>query len=127
MISNTFKWNNKTILIAEDEDSNYHYLKMVLNKTKANIVWAQDGIEAINLCKEHRPDLILMDIRMPNMNGLEATREIKKTHPEIPIVAQTAFTMENNEKMSREAGCSAYIQKPIQRPNLLNLLNKFLS
>ena len=127
MISNTFNWNSKTILIAEDEDSNYHYLKMVLNKTKANIVWAQDGIEAINLCKEHEPDLILMDIRMPNMNGLEATREIKKTHPEIPIIAQTAFTMENTEKMSKEAGCSAYIQKPIQSLNLLNLLNKFLS
>ena len=64
---------------------------------------------------------------MPNMDGLEATREIKKTHPEIPIIAQTAFTMENNEKMSKEVGCSAYIQKPIQRPNLLSLLSTFLS
>ena len=127
MISKTVTWINKTILIAEDEESNYHFLKMVLNKTKANVVWAHDGIEAINLCKEHEPDLILMDIRMPNMDGLEATREIKKTHPEIPIIAQTAFTMENNEKMSKEAGCSAYIQKPIQRPNLLSLLSTFLS
>ena len=127
MISNTFNWNSKTILIAEDEDSNYHYLKMVLNKTKANIVWAQDGIEAINLCKEHEPDLILMDIRMPNMNGLETTRLIRKSKPDIPIIAQTAFAMENDERLSLEAGCSAYIQKPIQKLNLLSLINKFLS
>ncbi len=126
MISNTFNWNNKTILIAEDEESNYRYLEMVINKTKANIVWAKDGIEAINLCKEHEPDLILMDIKMPNMDGLEATREIKKTHPEIPIVAQTAYAMENDERMSLEAGCNAYLSKPIRATKLIETLSTFL-
>ncbi|MCD4833095.1 MAG: response regulator [Bacteroidales bacterium] len=126
MISNTFKWSNKTILIAEDEESNYRYLEMVINKTKANIVWAKDGIEAINLCKEHEPDLILMDIKMPNMDGLEATRKIKKTHPEIPIVAQTAYAMENDERMSLEAGCNAYLSKPIRATKLIETLSTFL-
>jgi CheY-like chemotaxis protein len=68
-----------------------------------------------------------MDIKMPEMDGLEATRIIKKSNPDIPIIAQTAFAMENDEKESLEAGCSAYIQKPIQKLNLLSLINKFLS
>jgi CheY-like chemotaxis protein len=126
MISNTFKWSNKTILVAEDEVSNFRYLEMVLNKTKANIVWAKDGIEAVDLCKEHEPDLILMDIKMPNMDGLEATRKIKKTHPEIPIVAQTAYAMENDERMSLEAGCNSYLSKPIKANKLLEVLSTFL-
>jgi CheY-like chemotaxis protein len=126
MITNTFKWSNKTILIAEDEDSNYRYLEMVLNKTKANILWAKDGIEAINMCKQHEPDLILMDIKMPNMDGLEATRAIKKTHPEIPIIAQTAYAMENDEHLSLEAGCNSYLSKPIKANKLLEVLATFL-
>ena len=126
MIPNTFNWSNKTILIAEDEESNYRYLEMVLNKTKANIVWAKDGIEAINLWKEHEPDLILMDIKMPSMDGLEATREIKKTHPEIPIIAQTAYAMENDERLSLEAGCNSYLSKPIKATKLIETLSTFL-
>jgi len=126
MITNTFKWSNTTILIAEDEDSNYRYLEMVLNKTKAKVLWAKDGIEAINMCKLHEPDLILMDIKMPNMDGLEATRTIKKTHPEIPIIAQTAYAMENDEHLSLEAGCNSYLSKPIKATKLLEILATFL-
>ncbi|MFC2104266.1 response regulator [Bacteroidota bacterium] len=126
MISNTPNWSNKTILVAEDEDSNFRYLEMVLNKTRVNILWAKDGIEAINLCKENEPDLILMDIKMPNMDGLEATREIKKAFPEIPVIAQTAFAMENDERLSLEAGCNAYLSKPIKANKLLETLSTFL-
>ena len=126
MISNNLNWSSKTILIAEDEDSNYRYLEMVLNKTKVNIIWAKNGIEAINLCKQHIPDLILMDIKMPNMDGFEATREIKKIHPEIPIVAQTAFAMENDEQLSLDAGCNYYISKPIKPAKLMEVLSTFL-
>lgn len=126
MISNTLNWNNKTILIAEDEDSNYRYLEMVLNKTKANVVWAKDGLEAIELCKQYIPDLILMDIKMPNMDGLEATRKIKRVYPEIPIIAQTAFAMENDERLSLEAGCNSYLSKPIKANKLLEVLTTFL-
>lgn len=126
MLLNNFNWNNKTILIAEDEDSNFRYLEMVLNKTNAKIVWAKDGIEAVDMCKKVVPDLILMDIKMPNMDGLEATKEIKKTHPEIPIIAQTAFAMENDERLSLEAGCNSYLSKPIKANKLMEVLSTFL-
>lgn len=126
MISKNFNWSYKTILIAEDEDSNYRYLEMVLNKTNVKILWARNGLEAINLCKANEPDLILMDIKMPIVDGFEATREIKKTHPEIPIIAQTAFAMENDERMSLEAGCNSYLSKPIKANKLLEILSTFL-
>jgi len=121
-----FKWDNKTILIAEDEDSNYRYLEMVLNKTKATVLWAKNGEEAVLMCKETNPDVVLMDIKMPIMDGLEATRLIKETHPEIPIIAQTAFAMENDERMSLEAGCNSYLSKPIKPAKLLEVLSTFL-
>ena len=120
-------WTLKKILIVEDEVSNYKYLEMVLNKTNATIYWAKDGLQAIDLCKEHQPDVILMDIKMPNMDGLEATREIKKTHPEIPIIAQTAYAMENDEHLSLEAGCNWYLSKPIKANKLLSTLSNFLA
>jgi len=126
MISNSLNWNNKTILIAEDEDSNFRYLEMVLKKTNAKIIWAKDGLEAVEFSKEHIPDLILMDIKMPNLDGLEATKRIKKIHPEIPIIAQTAFAMENDERLSLEAGCNSYLSKPIKANKLLEVLTTFL-
>lgn len=119
-------WSNKKILIAEDEASNFRYLEMVLTKTKAKIVWAKDGTEAIKLCEEHEPDLILMDIKMPHMDGLEATKEIKKNYPEIPIIAQTAFAMENDEHLSLEAGCNSYLSKPIKANILIQTLSNFI-
>ena len=119
-------YENKTILIAEDEYSNFLYLQMVIKKTNANVVWAKDGIEATEYCKNNKPDLILMDIKMPLMDGLEATRRIKQISPEIPIVAQTAFAMENDGRLCLEAGCDEYVSKPIKKINLINLLSKFL-
>lgn len=119
-------WSNKKILIAEDENSNYRFLEMVLTKTNATLIWAKNGMEAIELCKEHKPDLILMDIKMPKMDGLEATKEIKKIYPEIPIIAQTAFAMENDEYLSLEAGCNSYISKPIKSNTLIQTLLTFL-
>lgn len=123
---NSPNWSNKKILIAEDEASNYRYLEMVLTKTKATLVWARNGLEAIELCKEHEPDLILMDIKMPKMDGLEATKEIKKNYPEIPVIAQTAFAMENDEHLSLEAGCNAYLSKPIKANLLIQTLSNFI-
>lgn len=119
-------WSKKVILVAEDEESNFRYLELVLAKTNATVLWAEDGVQAVEICKQQQPDLILMDIKMPNMDGLEATREIKKLYPEIPIIAQTAYAMENDEYMSLEAGCNSYLAKPIKANKLLDTLSNFL-
>ena len=122
-----FIWEGKTILIAEDNKSNSDYFKLILNDTKLNIIYAQNGKEAIEMCEKFKPDLILMDIKMPEMNGIEATRIIRIKHPHIPIIAQTAYAMEDDEKITLQAGCNAYMQKPIQKTYLLNLLNRYLN
>ena len=121
------EWPEKTILIAEDEESNYIYFKMLLSRTKANILHADTGKKAVEICLKNKVDLILMDIKMPEMDGFEATKIIKKENTDIPIIALTAFAMENDEKISLKAGCNAYISKPVNESKLLMLLNKFLS
>ncbi len=119
-------WNNKTILIAEDVDINYFLLVEALKKTKANILRANNGKEAVELCKKNNFDLILMDIRMPEMDGIEATREIRKFNPVIPIIAQTAFGDENDIQRILAAGCNDHIAKPINLRVFLSIIKKHL-
>ena len=120
-------WKNKTILIAEDEDSNYLYLEAVLQKTGANLIWARNGEEAIDACKkEEKVDLVLMDLQMPNINGYQAREEIKKIFPDTPQIAQTAFAMADDEKRAMDAGFDSYISKPIRKNNLLSLVGRYL-
>ena len=115
------------ILIAEDVESNFLYLNAVLSKIKADIVWAKNGREAIELFKEHNNfDLILMDLQMPEMNGYDATRVIKDINPNIPVIAQTAFAMSEDRAKAIEAGCDEYLAKPIRSKDLLNLVEKFM-
>jgi len=122
-----YNWSGKTVLIAEDEENNYRYFEMILSKTQANILHAINALEVVEKYKKNKPDLILMDIKLPEMDGLEATKQLRKTNKEIPIIALTAFAMENDEKMSIEAGCNAYMSKPVHKPELLSVLNKFLT
>jgi two-component system, cell cycle response regulator DivK len=120
-------WSNKTILIAEDEDSNYLYLEAVLQKTGAALLWARSGEEAIDACKQNpKIDLILMDLQMPNTNGYEARQQIKSMLPNVPQIAQTAFAMADDEKRAMDAGFDAYISKPIRKGNLLAIVGRFL-
>jgi PAS domain S-box-containing protein len=120
-------WRNKKILIAEDNDSNYEYLKAVLSVKKAMLVRAYDGKEALDLLRDHEDvDLVLMDIQMPVLNGYEATRLIKKFKPDLPVIAQTAYAMSEDRERIIRAGCDEYIAKPIQPRKLLSLLEKFL-
>ena len=120
-------WKDRTILIAEDEDSNFKYLEIALRKTGVNILRAKNGNEAIQLVKDHTEiDLILMDIKMPEKNGLEATREIKQMKNDIPIIALTAYAMANDKEMSLEAGCDDYISKPVRRNRIYSVLSNFL-
>lgn len=120
-------WSNKTILIAEDEDSNYLYLEAVLQKTGASLLWARSGEEAIDACKQNpKINLVLMDLQMPNINGYEARNQIKTMLPNVPQIAQTAFAMADDEKRALDAGFDAYISKPIRKANLLAIVGRFL-
>ncbi|MCF8359823.1 MAG: response regulator [Prolixibacteraceae bacterium] len=115
------------LLIVEDVESNYLYLNAVLTKLDAQIDWVKNGIEAVNYVKEHpQVDVILMDLQMPEMNGYDATREIKKLYPNITVVAQTAFAMSDDRSKAIEAGCDDYLAKPIRSKDLLETVNKYL-
>jgi CheY-like chemotaxis protein/anti-sigma regulatory factor (Ser/Thr protein kinase) len=113
------------ILIAEDDDSNYSYAEILLRKD-SKILRANNGQEAVDLCKIH-PDitLVLMDIKMPVMNGIEATHIIKSFRNDLPIIAVTAHAQSGDEFKIKEAGCDDYISKPINKTKLLSLIRKY--
>jgi len=120
-------WSNKTVLIAEDVNDNFLFLKTYLRKTKINVLWAKDGQEAIDMCaKNNDIDIVLMDIRMPNVDGYEATAEIKKTKPNLPIIAQTAYALNSDYQKVYDSGCNDYITKPILGASLLDKMAAFL-
>jgi len=120
-------WKGKTILIAEDEESNFLYLEAVLSKTGVRMLWARNGQEVIDLCQEDTAiDLILMDLQMPILNGYEAREQIKALRPGLPQIAQTAFAMADDEKRAMEAGFDSYISKPIRKNSLISLIEQFI-
>ncbi|NJM16525.1 MAG: response regulator [Bacteroidales bacterium] len=119
-------WDNKKILIAEDEDINYFYLHEMMKKTGASLLRAKNGLEAVQMAANVTVDLILMDIKMPEMNGLEATRAIKQKTPWIPIVAVTAYAMGNDRQLCLDAGCDDYLAKPLRKTELFAIIDKFL-
>ena len=105
--------SNKIILVVEDDDQSYLFIESILKKTKSNIIRAIDGQEAVNLCKNQKFDLILMDLRLPKMDGYMATKKIKELHPDARIVAQSAYAMVGEKERCLEIGCDDYISKPI--------------
>jgi two-component system, cell cycle response regulator DivK len=124
---NNYDWKDKVIMVAEDVPTNFLLIKKSLRKTEAGILWAKNGQEAIDLVKENdNIDLVLMDIRMPIMNGITATIEIKKINPSLPIVAQTAYAMDGDKEKSLAAGCDDYISKPFNLKNFFMVIAKFL-
>ena len=114
------------ILIAEDTDSNYDLLNAILGKNY-RLVHAHDGMEAVIMYDEVKPDLILMDIKMPNLDGLEATKIIRELSATVPIIVQSAYAYPQDQKAAKEAGCSDFISKPIVQSELKKMLNKWLS
>ena len=124
-----YHWNNRVVLITEDEEVNFFYLKTLLKKTEARILRAKNGKEAVDIIAEHKGevDLILMDINMPVMDGYEAMRIIKSQHPDLPIIAQTAYTLNNDRHKCLKAGFNDYIAKPINRVALYRMVNENLS
>ena len=127
--SDQFHWNNRVLLITEDEEVNFFYLKALLKKTEARVIRAKNGKEAVEIISAHHGeiDLILMDINMPIMDGYEAMKIIKSRHPEIPIIAQTAYTLSDDRRKCLNAGFNDYISKPINRLAFFRMLNENLS
>jgi CheY-like chemotaxis protein len=118
------KKNN--LLIAEDDETSFLLLKELLGKNGIAYTRAENGREAINVLNKAQVDLVLMDIKMPDMNGFEALSQIKKMRPNLPVVAQTAFASSSDRAKAMKAGFDEYLSKPINEQELLNLLKKFL-
>ena len=114
-----------TILIAEDTDSNYILVKAILGKSY-HLERAKDGMEAVTMFEELHPDLILMDMKMPNLNGLDATKIIRELSPGIPIIALTAYAYEHDRQAALDAGCNDFLIKPYTQEILKELINKYL-
>ena len=117
--------NMKTILVAEDTDCNFLLVKAILGK-KFRLEHANDGMQAVEMFDDVRPDLILMDMRMPNLGGLDATRIIRELSPKVPIIALTAFAYDRDREMALEAGCTDYMTKPFTQEELMEMVNKYL-
>lgn len=117
--------NAPLILVAEDEDSNFELVRIVLAK-RYRLIRARNGIEAVTMCEEDHPDLVLMDIRMPDMNGLDATRIIKEVNHDIPIVALSAYAFDENIREAKAAGCDEFMAKPFRVEDLLDMVRKYV-
>lgn len=115
----------KTILVAEDVESNFLLLKAILGKTY-RLLHAYNGQEAIEMFTSNHPDLILMDVKMPIMDGLQATRIIRKQSLEIPIIALTAFAFDQDRIRVIEAGCNDFLTKPLSPPLLKETIEKYI-
>jgi CheY-like chemotaxis protein len=118
---------NKTIIVAEDNEMNYFLTRVMLSGLGLNILHAWDGSEVVDMCKKiPEIDLVLMDIKMPVMDGFEATRNIKEMRPDLPVIAQTAYALAGDPDKMIAAGCDAYIAKPINKDKLISLVNSYL-
>lgn len=121
-------WTDKTILIADDVKINFLLLKAMLGKTKAKLLWAQDGEQAIEFCKNNRNiDLVLMDFSMPRKNGCEATRQIKKMRRDLPVISQTTSGIGTYEFESLASTCDDYLVKPINKKRLIYKIGKYFN
>jgi PAS domain S-box-containing protein len=119
--------SEKTVLVAEDEINNFSLINELLTSMHLHVIHAKNGLEAVKLCSgEILPDLVLMDIMMPIMDGIEATRQIKERNPDLPVIVLTAYVLNIDKKRIDDSGCDDYIAKPIRNNLLLEILTKYL-
>jgi CheY-like chemotaxis protein len=125
--STVHDWSDYTALIVEDDVINFKVIEAMLRATKVNIIHAEDGLKAIEQARLNtRIDIVLMDVHIPEINGLEASSKILEFRPELPIIAQTANAMSDDRDKCIEAGCVDYISKPINMNDLFARMSKFL-
>lgn len=122
------KGKNVNILIAEDDDISYEFLEMILNKENITSIRAKNGLEAVEICRERNDiSLILMDIKMPIINGLKATIMIKEFRPDLVVIAQTAYAFESEKDEAIQTGCDGYLTKPINKEELLSIISNYIN
>jgi len=123
-----YRWDSKNILIVEDDESSAFLLNTFLKETGASIYIATDGNKAVEFIREHpETDLVLMDIHLPEKDGLTATKEIKSMDSHVVVIAQTAYAFSTDYHEARRAGCDAYLTKPLNMSLLLDKMNSYLS
>ena len=121
-----FDFSGKVVLVVEDNAISFKLISAVLNQVKATVVHASNGKQAIELCSsEAHFDMVFMDMQMPEVDGLEATRVIKQMKPWLPVVATTAHTFDENAEACMEAGCDAFLAKPLQFKKMFELMQSF--
>ncbi len=123
------KNSGKVVLVTEDNAANLKLFHDLLKARGFNVLQAKDGMQGWELAREHRPDLILMDIQLPDISGMEVTRWLKNDEDlkSIPVVAITAFAMKGDEKKCLQNGCDGYISKPISVPNFIQTVERFVA
>jgi two-component system cell cycle response regulator DivK len=120
-----YDFSGKSVLVVEDTLMSFKLISTVLHQVYATVTYASSGLKAIELCSgDQHFDVVVMDIQMPGMNGIEATKEIKKLRPELPVIAATANIFDSEEVACREAGCDSFITKPLQFRQLFELMQR---
>jgi CheY-like chemotaxis protein len=121
-------WSGKKILIVEDEESNMELLRFLLRPFHPELILAYNGEEALSRFEQtSQIDVVLLDIRLPDISGWEIAKKMKNIRPSVPVIAQTAYAMSSDQKKSRDTGCEGYITKPISKEKLYKTLSEFLS
>lgn len=115
----------KKILIAEDNDSNFVLMSYILKK-HYQFERAKNGQEAVEMADKNQYDIVLMDIKMPVMNGLEATKAIKEKHPDLPILALTANAFDSDRQLAMDAGCNDFLSKPVSSEECLETIKRYI-
>lgn len=122
-----YQWNNKTVLIVDDIEVNFIFLETILKETNVHTLYAPNGKIAVEICQKNNTiDAVLMDIKMPVMDGYKATELIKQQNPQLPVIIQTAYSFNEEYEKCRELGCNDYITKPLKSENVLSVLAKYL-
>ena len=118
----------KKILVVEDEERNRYLISFILKSNGLDVVTANDGLEGVEAAKKQMVDLVLMDIKMPRMDGYESTRGIRELdgYQSVPIVALTSYAMAGDEKKAMDAGCDGYVSKPIDPETIMGEIRKYL-
>jgi signal transduction histidine kinase len=126
LISNkTYNWSTRNILVAEDEELNWLFVREMLRQTGATIHRARDGREVVDQARKLVPDAILMDIKMPELSGIDAARRIREFNASVPIIAQTAYVMAEEKEESLRAGCNHFVTKPLDRTTIMELIDSY--